>query len=215
MAENQPIPMSHNKNPKNPTNLSHSRSISTIPNHHKTIGFMPKFLLKTFHRRKRSVSNSTIINGNKNIKDPTTKNNQLLQLIPVPKRVTAMMSFMFKKDKQLDQEQCKNPKQVSNKSMLKEVPSRLASTSKDSKLGAGIDSSVDELSRPKSDKNRENVEVKGGFKMKKMMKIRSREKERFELCKKKILMGEKCRPLHGSLHYDKNGVLVAEGFHDC
>lgn len=123
-----------------------------------------------------------------------------------------MMSFMFKKDKQLDHEQCKDHKQVSNKSMLKEVPSRLASTSKDSKFGVGIDSSVDELSRSKSDKNRENVEVKGGFKMKKMMKIRNRKKDQFELCKKKILMGEKCRPLHGSLHYDKNGVLVAEDF---
>lgn len=33
-----------------------------------------------------------------------------------------------------------------------------------------------------------------------------------ELCKKKILMGEKCRPLHksGTLHYDENGVLLPE-----
>ncbi|KAK4427626.1 hypothetical protein Salat_1531600 [Sesamum alatum] len=33
-----------------------------------------------------------------------------------------------------------------------------------------------------------------------------------ELCKKRILMGEKCRPLNisGTLHYDKNGVLLPE-----
>ncbi|GJX64852.1 hypothetical protein Tco_0299195 [Tanacetum coccineum] len=35
-----------------------------------------------------------------------------------------------------------------------------------------------------------------------------------ELCKKRIIMGKKCRPLNvsGSLHYDKNGVLVPEEF---
>ncbi|CAI9089669.1 OLC1v1024287C1 [Oldenlandia corymbosa var. corymbosa] len=33
-----------------------------------------------------------------------------------------------------------------------------------------------------------------------------------ELCKKKILMGEKCRPLtkSGTLHYDETGVILAE-----
>ncbi|XP_022033061.1 uncharacterized protein LOC110934182 [Helianthus annuus] len=33
-----------------------------------------------------------------------------------------------------------------------------------------------------------------------------------ELCKKRIIMGRKCRPLNvsGALHYDKNGVLVPE-----
>ncbi|XP_012837651.1 PREDICTED: uncharacterized protein LOC105958189 [Erythranthe guttata] len=33
-----------------------------------------------------------------------------------------------------------------------------------------------------------------------------------ELCKKRILMGEKCRPLNrsGALHYDEHGVLLPE-----
>ncbi|XAR49170.1 hypothetical protein NMG60_11032267 [Bertholletia excelsa] len=36
-----------------------------------------------------------------------------------------------------------------------------------------------------------------------------------ELCKKRILMGEKCRPLNlsGALHYDQNGVLLPEEVH--
>ncbi|KAI3801320.1 hypothetical protein L1987_29424 [Smallanthus sonchifolius] len=38
--------------------------------------------------------------------------------------------------------------------------------------------------------------------------------EELELCKKRIIMGKKCRPLNvsGALHYDKNGVLVPEDF---
>ncbi|KAI3742251.1 hypothetical protein L1987_59931 [Smallanthus sonchifolius] len=38
--------------------------------------------------------------------------------------------------------------------------------------------------------------------------------EALELCKKRIIMGKKCRPLNvsGALHYDKNGVLVPEDF---
>lgn len=71
---------SYKKNLPKPTVLSHSRSISTITNHHKSISFMPKFLLKTLHRRKlshhRSLSNSSIINANKNFKDLGTKNDE-------------------------------------------------------------------------------------------------------------------------------------------
>ncbi|PIN08834.1 hypothetical protein CDL12_18591 [Handroanthus impetiginosus] len=35
-----------------------------------------------------------------------------------------------------------------------------------------------------------------------------------ELCKKRILMGERCRPLNisGALHYDKEGILLPEDF---
>uniref|UniRef100_A0A3Q7ENT3 Uncharacterized protein n=1 Tax=Solanum lycopersicum TaxID=4081 RepID=A0A3Q7ENT3_SOLLC len=38
------------------------------------------------------------------------------------------------------------------------------------------------------------------------------EKVELELCKKRILMGGKCRPLSasGSLHYDQNGILLPE-----
>ncbi|OIS99860.1 hypothetical protein A4A49_08122 [Nicotiana attenuata] len=38
------------------------------------------------------------------------------------------------------------------------------------------------------------------------------EKVELELCKKRILMGDKCRPLSasGSLHYDQNGILLPE-----
>lgn len=41
----------------------------------------------------------------------------------------------------------------------------------------------------------------------------AQEKNSLELCKKRILMGSKCKPLtvSGALHYDKNGVLVPEG----
>ncbi|CAK7340600.1 unnamed protein product [Dovyalis caffra] len=40
----------------------------------------------------------------------------------------------------------------------------------------------------------------------------SREECGEELCKKRILMGEKCKPLNlsGSLHYDKDGILMPE-----
>lgn len=36
--------------------------------------------------------------------------------------------------------------------------------------------------------------------------------EEVELCKKRILLGEKCRPLNpsGVLHYDDNGILLPE-----
>ncbi|CAA3007035.1 Hypothetical predicted protein [Olea europaea subsp. europaea] len=38
------------------------------------------------------------------------------------------------------------------------------------------------------------------------------ERSEMELCKKRILMGEKCRPLNlsGALHYDKDGILLPE-----
>ena len=38
------------------------------------------------------------------------------------------------------------------------------------------------------------------------------EKEGLQLCKKRILMGGKCKPLSisGALHYDKNGILLPE-----
>ncbi|KAF7142639.1 hypothetical protein RHSIM_Rhsim05G0136000 [Rhododendron simsii] len=41
--------------------------------------------------------------------------------------------------------------------------------------------------------------------------------EEEELCKKRILMGQKCRPLHqsGLLHYDENGVLLPEVDYLC
>lgn len=41
--------------------------------------------------------------------------------------------------------------------------------------------------------------------------------EEMELCKKRILMGDKCKPLNisGSLHYDKNGVLLPELLLPC
>ncbi|KAL7003127.1 hypothetical protein U1Q18_004284 [Sarracenia purpurea var. burkii] len=47
---------------------------------------------------------------------------------------------------------------------------------------------------------------------KKWITDRARFGEEAELCKKRILMGEKCRPLNlsGKLNYDKNGVLLAE-----
>nr|GLL37352.1 hypothetical protein CDL12_18591 [Ipomoea trifida] len=50
---------------------------------------------------------------------------------------------------------------------------------------------------------------------KRFARIRScriRKEEEIELCKKRILMGEKCKPLNvsGSLHYDQNGVLLPE-----
>ncbi|KAJ6384591.1 hypothetical protein OIU78_027825 [Salix suchowensis] len=40
----------------------------------------------------------------------------------------------------------------------------------------------------------------------------SREESGDELCKKRILMGEKCKPLNlsGSLHYDEDGILLPE-----
>ncbi|XP_058215851.1 uncharacterized protein LOC131326948 [Rhododendron vialii] len=43
------------------------------------------------------------------------------------------------------------------------------------------------------------------------------EEEEEELCKKRILMGQKCRPLHqsGLLHYDENGVLLPEVDYLC
>ncbi|KAI8028360.1 hypothetical protein LOK49_LG02G02280 [Camellia lanceoleosa] len=59
----------------------------------------------------------------------------------------------------------------------------------------------------------------GGGERKKVIKKRDeeekngeKEEEAEELCKKRILMGEKCRPLNlsGALHYDKNGVLLPE-----
>lgn len=59
-----------------------------------------------------------------------------------------------------------------------------------------------------------------GKKSKKRVEEEHREKEGDEiedtgddeLCKKRILMGEKCKPLNasGALHYDKNGVLLPE-----
>ena len=64
----------------------------------------------------------------------------------------------------------------------------------------------------KSGKMKLIIEKKAGLRIKGFMKIRRKEKEepRFELCKKKILMGEKCRPLSGSLRYDQNGILVPQ-----
>lgn len=113
-------------------------------------------------------------------------------------------------------------KQNSKKSRSKEVTSSsAASTSKNCKFGVSdvashtvngerVNNRVNSVK-----KNGENVEAKGGVKIKRIIKVKIREKEkvekRFELCKKKILMGEKCRPLHGRLHYDKNGVLVPQG----
>ncbi|GAB2287295.1 hypothetical protein Dimus_021676 [Dionaea muscipula] len=52
-------------------------------------------------------------------------------------------------------------------------------------------------------------------KKKKKMKKKEEEKEVvFELCKKKILLGERCRTLNssGTLQYDANGVLIVEDF---
>nr|XP_043618833.1 uncharacterized protein LOC122590719 [Erigeron canadensis] len=48
--------------------------------------------------------------------------------------------------------------------------------------------------------------------MRKHEEEEGKEDEGDELCKKRIMMGNKCRPLNvsGSLHYDKNGVLVPE-----
>lgn len=241
MAQN--LLNSINQNPPRPT---HSRSISTISNHQKNISFMPKFLLKALHRRKpshrRSLSNSIPVNGMKKLKDPGTKNDekveknkrkhkyfpgntQLMQLIPDPKRITSMMStLLFRNHNKLrDQEQCKDHKprnlarQVSKESRSNEVP---CSTSTNCKFGFGnvVSSTVngERMSREKTSKTAKNSEVKGGLKIKRIVKLKSRERQktekRFELCKKKILMGEKCRPLHGSLHYDKNGVLVPEEF---
>ncbi|KMT11278.1 hypothetical protein BVRB_5g109650 [Beta vulgaris subsp. vulgaris] len=138
-----------------------------------------------------------------------------------------MMSILFRNNKQHDQERCKDhkPRDVakrgSKKSRSNEVP-RDSSTSSsiNCKFGAGnvVNLTVNggKISRVKSVRDiEEHSEAKGGLKIKRIIKIKSREREkekRFELCKKKILMGEKCKPLHGSLHYDKNGVLVPEDF---
>ncbi|KAL7585007.1 hypothetical protein Lser_V15G46344 [Lactuca serriola] len=41
-----------------------------------------------------------------------------------------------------------------------------------------------------------------------------REDGRVELCKMRIIMGKRCRPLNvsGALHYDEDGILVPEDF---
>ncbi|CAO2832839.1 unnamed protein product [Amaranthus hypochondriacus] len=61
--------------------------------------------------------------------------------------------------------------------------------------------------------------IQVGLKMKKMMKIKSKKKEKdengYELCKKRILMGKKCKPILGNpLLYDNNGVLIPQHFPD-
>ncbi|KNA19334.1 hypothetical protein SOVF_060500 [Spinacia oleracea] len=218
---------------------------------------MPKFLLKTLHRRKpshhRTGSNSTSISINKYLKDSGTKNddiklgkikriNKFFQrnnknnnhnnFMQVPRGVTSIMSFVFRNDKSRGKDhQCQDnkprnmAKQNSKKSRSKEVTSSsAASTSKNCKFGVSdvashtvngerVNNRVNSVK--KNGENGENVEAKGGVKIKRIIKVKIREKEkvekRFELCKKKILMGEKCRPLHGRLHYDKNGVLVPQG----
>uniref|UniRef100_A0A803KNW4 Uncharacterized protein n=1 Tax=Chenopodium quinoa TaxID=63459 RepID=A0A803KNW4_CHEQI len=211
---------------------------------------MPKFFLKTLHRRKpshrRSISGSSNIVGSKYLKDSGAKNGEikvekikrtnkffqkkdkLMQLIPPVKRITSMMSILFRNNTRRDQDyQCEDheprelDKQGSEKSSLKEVPSS-AATSKKCKCGVGDVASLtvnrERTSTVKSVRNKgeKKVEAKGGLKIKRIIKVKIKERgkaeKRFELCKKKILMGEKCKPLHGSLQYDKNGVLVPEDF---
>ncbi|KAL9236295.1 hypothetical protein vseg_010983 [Gypsophila vaccaria] len=55
-----------------------------------------------------------------------------------------------------------------------------------------------------------STEVKPGLRIKGITRMLSRDDKRVELCKKKILMGEKCKPISGRLLYDENGVLVPE-----
>nr|GMD46921.1 hypothetical protein CDL12_18591 [Ipomoea batatas]GMD69386.1 hypothetical protein CDL12_18591 [Ipomoea batatas] len=54
--------------------------------------------------------------------------------------------------------------------------------------------------------------VKKRFARIRSCRMSGRKEEEIELCKKRILMGEKCKPLNvsGSLHYDQNGVLLPE-----
>ena len=174
--------------PKKTQELGHipAAIIYTIPSH---VSFMPKFLFKTLHnhQRKHSVS----------ISESKSKSKWNCIIIHGNKTHKDRHNVKVKRfktnnnDKQGDDhEKCKNEER-------NEVP---AISSKDCRFGAGNG-------------------IRVGLKMKKMMKIKSKKKEKvengYELCKKRILMGKKCKPLLGSpLLYDNNGVLIPQHFPD-
>ncbi|KAJ8426583.1 hypothetical protein Cgig2_018051 [Carnegiea gigantea] len=242
----------HKQKPSNPIVIPHSRSISTIPAH-QNISFMPKFLLKLLqkkkHGHKRSIS---IVKADSSHKDlgvgkggsvdqismidkhvhGNNRNNYLLQLLPVPKRVSSIMSNLTKnthKSRDYRSNDHKTAKTIKSGSSSSSVSSLcvkgksgknqlLCRSSDPDELcdsGVGVGHSVNvvnrgKISRAKSGKMKAIRGKKEGLKMKGFIKIKRKGKEepRFELCKKKILMGEKCRPLNGCLHYDKNGILL-------
>ncbi|KAL2254157.1 UNVERIFIED_CONTAM: hypothetical protein Sindi_0210400 [Sesamum indicum] len=59
---------------------------------------------------------------------------------------------------------------------------------------------------------RARLMLKRGVKRGQKARVAEDDDRELELCKKRILMGEKCRPLNisGTLHYDKYGVLLPE-----
>lgn len=69
-------------------------------------------------------------------------------------------------------------------------------------------------------KKPEEAASKNGVKMRRMRSVKMKQREgesetkegNQELCKKRILMGGKCKPLNvsGVLHYDQNGILLPE-----
>ncbi|KAL9689165.1 hypothetical protein QQ045_033599 [Rhodiola kirilowii] len=73
----------------------------------------------------------------------------------------------------------------------------------------GIDHKVDSIG------NARKVAVARKSRLVQRISVRNREKKEqkgFELCKKRILMGEKCKPVNasGKLHYGRDGVILAE-----
>ncbi|GMP40059.1 hypothetical protein CsSME_00010651 [Camellia sinensis var. sinensis] len=218
--------------PPTTTNSSSSSSFIIIRiSHQKIIRIkIPKLLSKTIMHKTTITSN---INGNVNQTngaDEDNNNKTKKRSWPkprnlLPKKVSFMACNIF----------CGNKKPPSPPSLPLqdgnelEIGNKMEERGVEPKISGSVKNTSSSCSSKKVSSSSKfirdsNIMIRkarsGGGERKKVIKKRDEEEkngereeeEAEELCKKRILMGEKCRPLNlsGALHYDKNGVLLPE-----
>ncbi|KAK9691946.1 hypothetical protein RND81_09G230800 [Saponaria officinalis] len=185
---------------------------------------MPKFLPSPPGKKRHHRRRSTALSGDKNMyhglddydKIEKTKNepknNPLTKFIRNPTRVGSILSCFFKCNKKSsDRERSMDDFEAAKCTSSSTFAPFLGNNK--SKRVNNIWVKGKSLSRISMSKIKGSIEVKTGKKIKGVivrMKSRENDEKKYELCKKKILMGEKCRPFSGHLRYDENGVFVPD-----
>ncbi|KAL7205332.1 hypothetical protein ACSBR2_018309 [Camellia fascicularis] len=212
------------------TSSSSSSFIIIRISHQKIIRIkIPKLLSKTIMHKTTITSN---INGNVNQTngaDEDNNNETKKRSWPkprnlLPKKVSFMACNIFCGNKKPQSPpslplQDGNELEIGNKMEERGVEPEISGSVKNTSSSCSS-KKVSSSSQFNWVSNRMIRKARSGGERKKVIKKRDEEEkngekeeeEAEELCKKRILMGEKCRPLNlsGALHYDKNGVLLPE-----
>ncbi|KAH7866336.1 hypothetical protein Vadar_019053 [Vaccinium darrowii] len=176
---------------------------------------MPKLLAKTLRRRNPQKCDDT---ENANDVKKKKKNNGWTEPgSSFPKKVSSIVSNVFgnKKSAEKSSEETEETGETEESRKEAKAPSGFGGifnkrNGKQASSSRLIRVSNRKIRRGKSVREKEITDraEKNGDENEKEEEGRGEE----ELCKKRILMGEKCRPLNqsGVLHYDENGVILPE-----